>query len=102
MAKYSWVLNLVMGLALLVGGGWLLVYELQHPPAHSGHVYVMVGIALLGALLINPAPIVGAVKSVVIVILPALPWSKTQVRLSGASRQQPPEAVDGNKTAPPE
>lgn len=76
MTRYGWLLNLVMGLALLVGGAWLLVYELQHPPAHSGHVYVMVGIALLGALLINPTPIISSVKSVVVVVLPLIPWSK--------------------------
>jgi len=84
--KREWLVSLVLGLILLVGGGWLLVYELQHPPAspekaHSGHIYVFVGIALLGALLINPtpnkpSPLMAVIKSVVIVVQPIIPWSK--------------------------
>jgi predicted Co/Zn/Cd cation transporter (cation efflux family) len=82
----QWILNVVMGLALLVGGGWLAVYEQQHPPVHSGHLYVGIGLALLGALLINPTPIINSVKQVVIVIAPIIPWSKAgqSRRTSGA------------------
>ena len=84
----QWILNLVLGLALLVGGAWMAVWEQQHPPTHSGHLYTFVGIALLGALLINPTPIISSVKQVVVVILPIIPWAKAQnmaQRLSGAT-----------------
>lgn len=97
--KYGWLLSLLMGLAFLIGGGWLAVYELQHPPTHSGHLYVFIGIALLGALLINPAPILSSVKQVVVIILPIIPWSKAQQaaqRLSGSTPAVPddPETKD--------
>jgi uncharacterized membrane protein len=72
----QWILNALLGLVLLVGGAWMAVYEQQHPPTHSGHLYTFVGIALLGALLINPTPIISSVKQVMIVILPIIPWSK--------------------------
>ena len=86
MTKYGWILNAIMGLVLMAAGGWLLYQEVAHPPTHNAHIYVFVGIALLGALLINPTPIIGTVKQVVIVILPILPWSKAQLaaRQSGA------------------
>lgn len=89
----TWILNLVMGLLLLIGGGWMAVYEQQHPPMHSGHFYVAIGVALLGALLINPTPIISSVKQVVVVILPIIPWAKAQQvaeRMSGAT-QKPAE-----------
>lgn len=86
----QWIVNLVMGLALLAGGAWLAVYELQHPPTHSGHLYVFVGIALLGALLINPTPIISSVKQVVLVILPVVPWGRAaQARRDSASVTKP-------------
>lgn len=72
----QWILNLAMGLVLMVGGAWLAVYQLQHPPVVKGLLYTFVGIALLGALLINPTPIIGSVKQIVVVLLPVLPWAK--------------------------
>lgn len=93
--KSGWWVSLVMGLAFLVGGGWLAVYEVQHPPTHSGHLYVFIGIALLGALLINPTPILNSVKQVVVIILPIIPWSKAQQmgqRLSGSTPKVPDDS----------
>ena len=90
MTKYGWILNAIMGLVLMAAGGWLLWAEVSHPPTHNGHVYTFVGIALLGALLINPTPIIGTVKQVVIIVLPILPWSKAQLLARQSGSVTPP------------
>lgn len=72
----GWILNLTLGLILLAGGGFLTWYELSHPPTHSPHVYAFLGVAILGALLINPTPIISSVKQVTVIILPFVPWAK--------------------------
>ncbi len=80
------IVNALMGLALMGAGGWLVYNEVSHPPTHNAHIYVYVGIAMLGALLVNPTPIIQSVKQVVVVIAPIIPWSKAQQfgqRLSG-------------------
>lgn len=83
MTKYGWILNAVMGVLLMGAGGWLLVQEIRTPPTHNGHVYTFVGIALLGALLVNPTPIITSVKQIVVIVAPIIPWSK--VRQSGTT-----------------
>jgi len=87
MTKGNWIVNGLMGLALMGGGGWLVYAEVSKPPMHSAHLYVAVGIALLGALLINPTPIISSVKQVVVIVLPLVPWGKPlAARLSGQTQ----------------
>ena len=79
--QYLRVALVVFGLIFLVGGGWLLVFELQHPPAHSGHVYLFAGLAIFGGLCINPmpnqpSPLIVILKQVVVTVAPIVPWSK--------------------------
>jgi len=81
----GWILNLTLGLILLAGGGFLTFYEISHPPTHSPHVYVFVGIAVLGALLINPSPIISTVKQVIILVLPMVPWGAKGVSSGDSS-----------------
>lgn len=82
----QWVLNLTMGLALMAGGGWLVYAEMSEPPVHSGHLYVGIGVAMLGALLVNPTPIITSVKQIVVIIAPIIPWSKVaQAKRDSAS-----------------
>lgn len=88
MSKWGWVLNAVMGLLLMGAGGWLLVQEIRTPPTHNGHVYTFVGIALLGALLVNPTPIITSVKQIVVIVAPIIPWSKV-ARASGTVMPPP-------------
>ena len=57
------IANVLLGVALLVTGVWLVVYELQHPPSHTQHVYLFVGLAVLGALLVRPDAIAGALRN---------------------------------------
>ena len=87
MTKYGWILNAVMGFALMVAGSWLVYAEVKTPPLHSSHLYVGVGVALLGALLINPTPIITSIKQVVVVIAPIIPFSK--LRPSGSVTPPP-------------
>ena len=87
MTKYGWILNAVMGLVLMGFGGYLLWQEIKTPPSHNSHIYIFTGIAVLGALLINPTPIITSVKQIVVVIAPIVPWSK--VRPSGTVTPPP-------------
>lgn len=100
--KRSWVFTNIFGLVLLVGGGWLLVYELQHPPTHSPHIYLFTAIAIIGALLITPeptaqSPVLSAMKNMIVVFLPVIPWSKAEkARRSGSMpKVDPPDAGPG-------
>ncbi len=91
MTKWGWILNAIMGLVLMGTGGTLLWQEIHTPPTHNGHVYTFVGIALLGALLINPTPIISSVKQIVVIVAPIIPWSKMaqQQRASGTVTPPP-------------
>ena len=94
MTKYGWILNAAMGLVLMGFGGYLLWQEIKTPPSHNSHIYIFTGIAVLGALLINPTPIITSVKQIVVVIAPIVPWSK--VRPSGTVTPPPDDAHSGD------
>lgn len=88
----SWILTLVMGTAMMVSGGGIVYVELRTPPVHNAHLYVGVGLALLGALMVNPTPILSGVRQVVVIIAPIIPWSKVaQERRASGSVPKPPE-----------
>ncbi len=77
----EWFYSFILGLILLLFGGWLVYAEMQNETVHSGHIYTGVGVAILGALLINPtpgksSPLLVVVKSLVVTIAPIVPWSK--------------------------
>lgn len=69
----AFVATLIIGLALLLGGGFFLYLEMQSPPTHNAHVFTFAGIALLGALIIRPDPIFAVVKQVVVIVTPFIP-----------------------------
>lgn len=50
-------IGLLLGVGLLLFGGFLLWTEMQKPAAHSPHVYLFAGMMALGTLLIAPAAI---------------------------------------------
>ena len=79
MSKFGWILNTVIGLAFVAGGCWLVYAEVSVPPISSPHLYLGVGLAIFGAILINPTTILGTAKQVIVVLLPALPWAKAQI-----------------------
>ncbi len=77
----EWFYSFVLGCIMAVFGAWLVFAEMQMEDPHSGHIYVGVGVAMLGALLINPtpgksSPLMLVFKNVVVTIAPIIPWSK--------------------------
>lgn len=46
------VIVAIVGFIFAAGFGWALVYEMQHPPVHSGHVYLYAGLGSFGLVLI--------------------------------------------------
>lgn len=81
----------LLGLALLLFGGWLLFTEMQKPEPHSGHVYLMAGMMAFGCLLMVPTYIGEGLKAVVVVVGPYLP--KVQI---GGRRADDPPAPEGD------
>lgn len=79
------VANLI-GLALLLFGGWLLFTEMQKPESHSAHIYVFAAMMAFGCLLIVPASIGDGLKAVVVVVGPYLP----KVQIGGRRVDDPP------------
>jgi hypothetical protein len=72
----TWITTTLLGL-LFVGVGLYFDYlELATPPVSDRNVVVFTAIALLGAIMINPDPIVGGLKQVIVVVLPIVPWAK--------------------------
>lgn len=61
----GYVVSLLIGLILLGGGGTMLYLETKSPPVHTVHVCIYAGIAILGALVIQPDPIVNGLQKVV-------------------------------------
>ena len=53
-----------VGLLLGVAGGFFLWLEMKSPPTHTMHVYVFVGLMVLGALMIAPAAIVNGIRGI--------------------------------------
>jgi hypothetical protein len=62
------LLTLLVGMALMGGGGWFLWQEMSHPPTHSPHVYLFAGIAILGAFVVRPDPLFKVVKNVFVIL----------------------------------
>ena len=87
------VIVAIVGFIFAAGFGWALVYEMQHPPVHSGHVYVYAGAASFGLVLI--ALMASADYVIVKVggfvrILP-LPWLGKERRASVKTSKVDPE-----------
>lgn len=92
---WTGILTLVVGVALMAFGGWFLWQEMQHPPSHSTHIYLFSAIAILGALVIRPDPIFGAVTKVFVILgdtnLP-LVGGRRKTDLTANGDPKPPEA----------
>lgn len=98
-ARVTWILNFLVGFPLFAFGVVFLALEMQQKPTHSGHIYAFVGVALLGALVIRPEPIVGGLRALVIVIQPLWPWKTGQDTLQRMSGKT--SIVPDDNTAPP-
>ncbi len=70
------VLLIFVGLAMMVGGGFGTAYVLEHPPITKPLIYLFVGVALFGALLLpgilGPAVIVAKSVTVIVQQLPVV------------------------------
>lgn len=62
----------VLGGTFVVGGFVGLGVVLRHPPAVSLHVYIFAGLAVFGALIIDPTVVGGALAQ----LKGFLPWVK--------------------------
>ena len=67
------IANALVGLALFAFGAFFLYREMTTPPTHNGHVYLFAGIAILGALVVRPDPIVTGLKQVIVIVGPYIP-----------------------------
>jgi hypothetical protein len=48
----SYVVILLVGAAMMFGGGWLVVAEYRTPPQHTTHIAIGAGFFLFGALVL--------------------------------------------------
>ncbi len=60
----------------MLAGGLGAAYLIEHRPIIAGLVYVCIGVSVFGAILIDPDPLVGTAKNIVVVILPLVPWGR--------------------------
>lgn len=65
--------QLFAGLVLIALGAGPLYLELKSPPVHSVHVYVFIGIAFIGAVVLDPGPIIDALKQLAAIAGPYIP-----------------------------
>lgn len=65
--------NILAGFIIIALGAGPLYLEMKSPPVHSAHVYVFIGIAFLGAVVLDPAPIIDAIKQLAAIIGPYIP-----------------------------
>lgn len=62
------LVHVVVGLLLMAGGGWVVAYQLQHPP-HSDKIIILgAGVCVLGALLMPT--IFPVFKQIVVLVFP--------------------------------
>jgi hypothetical protein len=67
-AASATLVHIVVGLLLMAGGGWVVAYQLQHPP-HSDKIIIGGGcIVVLGALLMPT--IFPVFKQIVVLVFP--------------------------------
>ncbi len=69
------VLQMVLGLVLLLGGGFFLWVEMRTPPTHNQHIYLFAGAAAFGAILMDPKDLLAVAKQVIATVQPLLPWN---------------------------
>ena len=70
------LLTTLLGLIFIGVGLYFDFLELSVPPVSNVNIGVFTGLALIGALAIDPNPIVSGVKQIVVVVLPIVPWAK--------------------------
>lgn len=79
----------IVGFIFAAGFGWALVYELQHPPTHSTHIYIFAGGSAFGlilmALMASADYLIAKLGDFVRAILPSLPWARWR---SNRTREQ--------------
>lgn len=81
---WTFAASLIVGVAMLAGGGFFLYLEMTSGAVHNAHVFTFAGLAVLGALVISPGPIVSSVKQVIVVVGPYLPV------IGGRRKEDPP------------
>lgn len=62
------VVRLIIGLAAMAAGGWLVAYEAKHPPAST--VLIVAGIVAFGAGLLIIPFVLRQVQTILVVIAP--------------------------------
>ena len=65
--------RLVLGVAFMALGVWLLYVEMKSAPVQTMLVYLFAGIAMFGAILIDPTYLLTTAQQVVAVALRLLP-----------------------------
>ena len=82
----------VLGFLMLALGGFLTVYEIMHPPVINSHLYLFVGLAVLGALAVSPDHIVEGVRGAVVPVLVVV--FRVKQAVPPAENNTPPEPSD--------
>jgi hypothetical protein len=66
----------VVGLVLLLGGGFFLYLEQTSPPTHTTHILLYAGVAIFGAFLLKPDSMLNVAKQIVIIAGPYIPGGR--------------------------
>ena len=72
------VVNVLLGLLFIVGGGWFLYSEIASPPAHTWHVAIAFISAVFGALMINPEAVTDRLRRLSSVVRGLLPGARAR------------------------
>lgn len=73
----AWLVRLLVGLVIVGLGVFIVKTGMNETPVHSPHVYVGIGVAIFGALLIEPDPVLDRIQKVVVILSPWLPtWGR--------------------------
>lgn len=98
MKFYKSVSTLFVGLILVAFGGTFLWREMKTPPSHTIHLAIFSGFVLLGAMVIQPDPVMNGLKRLASIASPYIPGTQARAaRLSGTTPVQP----DDGPTPPP-
>lgn len=65
--------SFIAGLIIIALGAVPLFFEMKSPPVHSAHIYVFIAIAFIGAVVLDPGPIIEALKQLAAIVAPYIP-----------------------------
>ena len=67
------IVNVLIGVMFIFGGGWFLYREINGPDVHTWHVAIAFISAVFGALMINPEAVTDRLKRLSSVVRSLLP-----------------------------